>query len=57
MSRPVASGVFLIVVGLWVTLQTVVGNLPSRLLSWARRQDPDFDQPGGGDWSTTGDLA
>lgn len=43
--RPIASGLFLLVAGLWLVLQTVVGDLPARLLSWAKAQDPDF---GGG---------
>ncbi len=31
----IASGVLLIVAGLWLLLQTMVGDLPGRLLSWA----------------------
>jgi uncharacterized membrane protein YgcG len=30
----VASSILLVVVGLWLLLQTIVGDLPRRLLSW-----------------------
>lgn len=30
-------GVLLILVGIWLLLQTVAGDLPGRLLSWATK--------------------
>ncbi len=39
MNRPVATGVFLLVVGLWLLLQTLVGDLPGRILSWGKAAD------------------
>ena len=32
----IASGVLLVLVGVWLLLQTLVGNLPGRILSWAK---------------------
>lgn len=31
----VASGVLLVVIGLWLLMQTLVGDLPRRILSWS----------------------
>ncbi len=31
----IASGVLMIIVGVWIVLQTLVGDLPGRILSWA----------------------
>lgn len=31
----VASGVLLIIVGVWLLLQTLVGDLPGKITSWA----------------------
>lgn len=33
----IASGVLLILVGVWLLFQTVVGGLPGKLKSWAVR--------------------
>jgi hypothetical protein len=33
----VASAALLIIAGVWLLLQTVAGDLPGRLLSWASR--------------------
>ena len=32
---PVASGVLLIIAGVWLLLQTLVGDLPGKITSWA----------------------
>jgi len=31
----IASGVLLVIIGLWVLMQTLVGDLPRRILSWS----------------------
>lgn len=31
----IASGFFLILAGVWLLMQTMVGGLPARILSWA----------------------
>jgi hypothetical protein len=31
----IASGVLLVAAGVWLLLQTLVGNLPQRIVSWA----------------------
>ena len=31
----IASGILLLLLGVWLLLQTLVGNLPNRILSWA----------------------
>lgn len=36
MNRPVASGIFLLLVGTWLLLQTLVGDLPGRIISWGK---------------------
>jgi hypothetical protein len=30
-----AGGILLVILGVWLLLQTLIGGLPSRLLSWA----------------------
>jgi hypothetical protein len=30
----IASGVLLVALGVWLLLQTLVGNLPQRIVSW-----------------------
>jgi hypothetical protein len=32
----IASGLLLVVFGVWLLLQTMVGNLPGRIVSWAK---------------------
>jgi hypothetical protein len=31
----IASGVLLVILGVWLLLQTLVGGLPGRIMSWA----------------------
>lgn len=44
----VSSAVLLVVIGLWLLLQTIVGDLPGRLLSWRGYAMPATPASGAG---------